>query len=163
LAVDARVGGGRRPRIQADPLDRGLGERLPAADAERERERGAVAALGGAGDPRAVADEADAEREPRIRHARGVLLVVRVRVRGGRDHEGEGERDVTHADETHDTTRRSILGYSWCMWCLRLGLAMTIVACSAPAPLDGPSSAWSRGPNLPIPRLEPGVTALGTR
>jgi len=44
-----------------------------------------------------------------------------------------------------------------------LGLAM-VVACSTPAPTpDAPSSPWSRGPVIPVKRLEPGVTALGQR
>lgn len=42
-----------------------------------------------------------------------------------------------------------------------LGLA-TLVACSSPAPSpDAPSSPWSKGPPLPSPRLEAGVTAVG--
>src|SRR5512143_2449220 len=39
-------------------------------------------------------------------------------------------------------------------------------ACSSPGKhVDAPSSAWSQGPDLPdeVPRLEPGVTALGQR
>ena len=41
--------------------------------------------------------------------------------------------------------------------------AAALVACGSPsAPLvDAPSSPWSQGPNLPVPRLEPGVTAMG--
>lgn len=43
-------------------------------------------------------------------------------------------------------------------------LLATLVACSSPAPtIDAPTSPWSTGPKLPLPRLEPGVTALGTR
>ena len=39
----------------------------------------------------------------------------------------------------------------------------TLVACSNPAPatIDAPSSPWSQGPNIPVPRLESGVTAMG--
>ena len=42
-------------------------------------------------------------------------------------------------------------------------IALLIGACKAPAklPLDAPASPWSQGSDLPIPRLEPGVTALG--
>jgi N-acetylneuraminic acid mutarotase len=46
------------------------------------------------------------------------------------------------------------------MW---LGLA-ALAACSSPAaPPDAPSSPWSSGPDLPLARLESGVTALGQR
>jgi N-acetylneuraminic acid mutarotase len=40
---------------------------------------------------------------------------------------------------------------------------LLVAACKAPAaiPLDAPASPWSMGSNLPIPRLEPGVAALG--
>src|SRR5436309_4028403 len=46
------------------------------------------------------------------------------------------------------------------------GLALcALVACgeSHMAAIDAPSSPWSMGPMLPMPRLEPGVTALGQR
>jgi N-acetylneuraminic acid mutarotase len=44
-----------------------------------------------------------------------------------------------------------------------LGLA-ALTACSSPAALpDAPSSPWSSGPDLPLARLESGVTALGQR
>jgi N-acetylneuraminic acid mutarotase len=44
-----------------------------------------------------------------------------------------------------------------------LGLA-ALTACSSPAALpDAPSSPWSMGPDLPVARLESGVTALGQR
>jgi hypothetical protein len=63
-------------------------------------------------------------------------------------------------DDAHDASRRSILGFMARMW-----LALAVLgACSSPAPLpDAPSSPWSTGPTLPVPRLEPGVTALGQR
>ena len=42
-------------------------------------------------------------------------------------------------------------------------VAILLAACKAPAaiPLDAPSSPWSVGPSVPVPRLEPGVAALG--
>jgi N-acetylneuraminic acid mutarotase len=36
-------------------------------------------------------------------------------------------------------------------------------ACSSPATMDAGPSPWSTGPEMPGPRLEPGVTALGQR
>ena len=46
-------------------------------------------------------------------------------------------------------------------------LWIALAACggsSGPGPRpDGPSSHWSQGPDIPVPRLEPGVTALGQR
>ena len=45
-----------------------------------------------------------------------------------------------------------------------LWLALLLAgACKAPGPMnaDAPASPWTMGPNLPDPRLEPGVTALG--
>ena len=46
---------------------------------------------------------------------------------------------------------------------LWLGLA-ALAACSSPAAKpDAPSSPWSSGPDLPLARLESGVTALGQR
>jgi N-acetylneuraminic acid mutarotase len=50
---------------------------------------------------------------------------------------------------------------------MRAGLfAVVLLACSSPGKhIDAPSSAWSQGSDLPeeVPRLEPGVTALGQR
>jgi len=41
-------------------------------------------------------------------------------------------------------------------------LVLVLAACSStPAKPDAPSSAWSLGPTLPLPRIEPGVTSLG--
>ncbi len=42
-------------------------------------------------------------------------------------------------------------------------VVILIAACKAPSaiPLDAPASPWSMGSNLPVPRLEPGVAALG--
>lgn len=43
-------------------------------------------------------------------------------------------------------------------------LWFALAACSTPAAHpDAPSSPWSQGPDVPAPRLEPGVTALGQR
>ena len=45
-------------------------------------------------------------------------------------------------------------------------LAFALLACSSPGKhVDAPSSPWSQGSDLPdeVPRLEPGVTALGQR
>ena len=50
---------------------------------------------------------------------------------------------------------------------MKAGLfVIVLAACSSPgAHIDAPSSAWSQGSDLPmeVPRLEPGVTALGQR
>lgn len=50
---------------------------------------------------------------------------------------------------------------------MKAGLfAIALAACSSPGKhVDAPSSAWSQGPDLAdgVPRLEPGVTALGQR
>src|SRR3569623_302650 len=55
-----------------------------------------------------------------------------------------------------------MLGHS-----MKAGLfAIALAACSSPEKhVDAPSSAWSQGPDLAdgVPRLEPGVTALGQR
>src|SRR5262252_399411 len=40
------------------------------------------------------------------------------------------------------------------------GLAL-FAACEKPSMNDAPLTAWTMGPNLPLARLEPGVTALG--
>jgi hypothetical protein len=42
-----------------------------------------------------------------------------------------------------------------------LWIALLVAACKAPVTTDAPASPWTMGPNLPDPRLEPGVTALG--
>ena len=43
-------------------------------------------------------------------------------------------------------------------------LVFALAACSSPVPHpDAPTSHWSEGTMLPLPRLEPGVTALGQR
>ncbi|MBV8756089.1 MAG: hypothetical protein JO257_02365 [Deltaproteobacteria bacterium] len=43
-------------------------------------------------------------------------------------------------------------------------LAVVLLACSSPGKhIDAPASAWSQGSDVPKPRLEPGVTALGQR
>jgi kelch-like protein 2/3 len=43
-------------------------------------------------------------------------------------------------------------------------LALGVAACDHPMHVvDAPATAWSAGPTLPVPRLEPGVTALGVQ
>ena len=45
-----------------------------------------------------------------------------------------------------------------------VALVLALAACGDHASaIDAPSSPWSMGPSLPKPRLEPGVTAMGTR
>ena len=48
---------------------------------------------------------------------------------------------------------------------MKVGLfVIVLAACSSPGKhIDAPSSAWSQGPDVPKPRLEPGVSALGQR
>jgi hypothetical protein len=47
---------------------------------------------------------------------------------------------------------------------VRPAVLVLVAACSSPVPHnDAPSSPWSEGPELPGPRLEPGVAALGQR
>jgi hypothetical protein len=47
---------------------------------------------------------------------------------------------------------------------MRTALWIALAGCSSPAAhVDAPSSHWSMGTPLPVPRLEPGVTALGQR
>jgi N-acetylneuraminic acid mutarotase len=47
---------------------------------------------------------------------------------------------------------------------MRSVLWIVVAGCSSPAAhVDAPSSHWTSGTPLPVPRLEPGVTALGQR
>jgi N-acetylneuraminic acid mutarotase len=47
---------------------------------------------------------------------------------------------------------------------LRFSALVLVAACSSPAPLpDAQDKPWVEGPELPGPRLEPGVTAMGQR
>jgi N-acetylneuraminic acid mutarotase len=47
---------------------------------------------------------------------------------------------------------------------MKVVLWLGLAACSSSAPrIDATSMHWSEGPNLPVPRLEPGVTAMGQR
>lgn len=47
---------------------------------------------------------------------------------------------------------------------LRSSALVLVAACSSPAsPPDAPPPAWTAGPDLPGPRLEPGVAAMGQR
>lgn len=54
------------------------------------------------------------------------------------------------------------LGYSRPMKAV-LWFALAACGSSSPARPDAPTSPWSQGPDVPAPRLEPGVTALGQR
>src|SRR5207248_9713991 len=45
----------------------------------------------------------------------------------------------------------------------RLVLCALVACGNSHAAIDAPTSPWSAGPMLPIPRLEPGVAALGQR
>jgi N-acetylneuraminic acid mutarotase len=47
---------------------------------------------------------------------------------------------------------------------VRPAVLVLVAACSSPVPReDAPASPWTEGPELPGPRLEPGVAALGQR
>lgn len=74
---------------------------------------------------------------------------------------------MTHAPPLRRTTPTTGLNVGRVVYTaavVRPVVLVLVAACSSPVPRnDAPGSPWTEGPELPGPRLEPGVAALGQR